>query len=156
MNLFIDKHQELLLHFLEKEVDFIVIGGYSVIYHGYRRTTGDVDLWLKPDNRNKVKVMAALKSLDFESEELKLIDQLDFTMHLAFSIWDEPEKVDFLTYINLISYGEADQMKIIAEVDNLKIPFLHLNHLLLSKKNTGHPQDIADIEQLQKINKFRN
>ena len=49
MNLFIEKHQELLKELLLNKVDFIVIGGYSVIFHGYARSTGDVDLWLRPE-----------------------------------------------------------------------------------------------------------
>ena len=37
MNLFIESHQELIKIMLENDVDFIIIGGYSVIYHGYQR-----------------------------------------------------------------------------------------------------------------------
>lgn len=55
MNLFIELHQQLIKELLEAKVDFIVSGGYSVIYYGYKRTTGDVDIWLKPDNDNKRK-----------------------------------------------------------------------------------------------------
>lgn len=47
MNLFIEKHQVLLQELLLKKVDFIVIGGYSIIFHGYARSTGGVDLWLR-------------------------------------------------------------------------------------------------------------
>lgn len=155
MNLFIEKHKKLLALLLEKEVNFIVIGGYSVIFHGYRRTTGDVDLWIKPDNSNKVQLVSALRVLDFDEKDLEVISNLDFTKHLAFSIWEEPEKVDFLTYISLVNFDEANSMKVIADMDGLKIPFIHLNHLVLSKLNTGRPQDIADVEKLQKINKFR-
>ena len=44
MNLFIESHQEFISNLLLHDVDFIVIGGYSVIFHGYARTTGDVDI----------------------------------------------------------------------------------------------------------------
>ncbi len=57
MNLFIEQHQDLLKKLLEAKVDFIIIGGYSVIFHGYKRTTGDIDIWLKPDNTNKEKLL---------------------------------------------------------------------------------------------------
>jgi len=57
MNFFLDRHQLLLKELLNAKVDFIIIGGYSVIYHGYRRTTGDVDIWIKPDNANKPKLL---------------------------------------------------------------------------------------------------
>lgn len=151
MNLFIPSHQELLSKLNDFKVDFIIIDGYSVIYHGYTRTTGDVDIWLKPNNQNKLKLINALKDLDFLEEAIEYISNLDFTKHVTFSFGAEPEKVDFITIINLVNFEEADKLKILEKVDGLKIPFLHLNHLILSKFNTGRPQDLADIDRLQRI-----
>lgn len=155
MNLFVDRHQQLLSSLLDHQVDFIIIGGYSVIYHGYNRTTGDVDIWLKPENENKEKLLPVLKEMGLSSESVEEIRSLDFTRHLVFSIWEEPEKVDFLTYISIIKYEEADQQKIEAEFDGLNIPFLHLHHLILSKINTGRLKDKADVEVLQKLQQYR-
>ena len=59
-------HQEILHQLLEYGVDFILIGGYAVIAHGYERTTGDMDLWVRPDNGNKLLLVDALRSLDFD------------------------------------------------------------------------------------------
>jgi predicted nucleotidyltransferase len=151
MNLFIESHQELLRLLLEGNVNFIVIGGYSVIYHGYKRTTGDVDIWVEPDNGNRDRLVKVLESMEFDANDLLAISEQDFTRHLVFSIGEAPEKVDFLTHISSVKYEEADTAKIIAEVDGLKIPFLHLNHLVLSKFNTGRAKDKADVEELQKI-----
>lgn len=153
MNLFIEKHQGLLKELLLKKVDFIVIGGYSVIFHGYARSTGDVDLWLRPDNVNKLKLLDVLRQMNFDEEDIQHIAELDFKKHIVFSMWDEPEKVDFLTRISMIEFEQADQRKIIADIDGVKIPFLHLNDLVLSKFNTGRLKDKADIEELQKIQK---
>ena len=156
MNLFLEKHQELIHNLLLHHVDFIVIGGYSVIYHGYARTTGDVDIWLKPSNNNKAKLLEVFKAMDFFKADYQPIADYDFTKHIVFSMWDEPEKVDFITRINLVEFDVADERKIIAAVDGLKIPFLHLDDLVLSKFNTGRLKDKADIEELQQIQKKRN
>jgi len=153
MNLFLEKHQDLLKELLLNKVDFIVIGGYSVIFHGYARSTGDVDLWLSPDNVNKLKLLAVLRKMNFDEEDVAHIAELDFEKHLVFSMWDEPEKVDFLTRINMVEFEQADQRKIIADIDGIKIPFLHLKDLVLYKFNTGRLKDKADVEELQKIQK---
>ena len=155
MNLFIDRHQELLKDLLDANVDFIIIGGYSVIFHGYKRTTGDVDIWLKPDNTNKVKLLPVLKKVGFDKETLEKIAEYDFTKHLVISIWEEPEKVDFLTRINLVSYEDADKQKVVADIDGIQIPFIHVNHLVLSKITTGRAKDKADIEELQRISALK-
>ncbi len=156
MNLFIDRHQNLLKTLLKHEVDFIIIGGYSVIFHGYKRTTGDVDIWLKPSNENKIKVINALKTFEIEEDDLAHIMAMDFEKFRVFHIWEPPERVDFLTKISLVEYEDADKIKIISEVDDLKIPFLHLKHLVLSKIALNRPKDKADIDELQKIQKLKN
>ncbi len=156
MNLFIELHQDLLRKLLNAGVDFIVIGDYSVIYHGYNRTTGDIDIWLKPDNANKAKLLPVLRDFGFEESDLIDVATLNFTDHIVFSIGDYPEKIDFITRINLVEYDEADRQKIFAEVDGLTVPFLHLNHLVLSKMNTGRPKDQADVDMLQKIERAKD
>lgn len=108
-----------------------------MIYHAYARTTGDVDIWLKPNNDNKAKLLEVFKAMDFFEADYQPIDNCDFNEHIVFSMWDEPEKVHFITRINLVEFDVADERKIIAEVDKLKIQFLHLDDLVLSKFNTG-------------------
>jgi predicted nucleotidyltransferase len=155
MNLFMDATQEVLSMLLRHEVDFIVIGGYAVIFHGYHRTTGDVDLWLKPDNENKRKLIQALEGFGIEKSALQELERQDFQQHLAFHIGEDPEKIEFLTYIRGLTYEEADSEKTMAAIDHLNIPFLSLDHLVLSKIATGRLRDQADIEELQKIRKSK-
>ncbi|WP_229213816.1 hypothetical protein [Dyadobacter psychrotolerans] len=46
-NIFIDDFQDFLKSLNEYNVEYILVGGYSVILHGYSRTTGDMDIWVK-------------------------------------------------------------------------------------------------------------
>ena len=62
MNFLIEKHKEILIDLINSRVDFLLVGGYAVIYHGYVRTTGDMDVWLKPDNENKLKFIPVLEN----------------------------------------------------------------------------------------------
>lgn len=152
MNLFLDTHLELIQLLIQRRVDFIIIGGYAVIYHGYHRTTGDVDIWLKPDNENKSKLIKALEDYGIESTSLRILELMNFEKHQAIQIGNEPDKIEFLTHIQGVKFEEADRQKITAEIDHLPVPFLHLHHLILSKLSTGRLKDQADIEELQKIN----
>ncbi len=151
MNIFYDSHQEVLKQFLKDGVAFLLIGGYAVIAHGHRRTTGDMDLWLQPTNENKEKFIAALAALNYDPEQLEELRHMDFAERLVFSLGQVPEKIDFLTRINLASFDEADSRKVVHDFDGLMIPVIHLNDLVLSKTNTGRPKDAADVDALQKI-----
>jgi hypothetical protein len=142
---------------LKNKVEFIVVGGYAVNYHGYRRTTGDIDLLLKPDNGiNKTLVIQSFRELGIEEESLNLLDKLNFEQPQVFMDGEEPFRIDFLTKLSGVKFDEAWTSKIEAQYDGLTIPFLDYKHLILSKIASNRPKDKIDIEELQKINAIKN
>lgn len=53
------------------EVDYLVIGGVAVIFHGYTRATADLDFWYKPTLKNYHKIIKAFKEYGFDVSELE-------------------------------------------------------------------------------------
>lgn len=155
MNILIDKHKQILLDLLEYKVDFILIGGYAVIYHGYGRTTGDMDVWIKPDNENKLKLISVLQKNNIGKESIEKVSKTDFTQMVVFHFGNPPEKIEFLTKIGGVSFDEAYSHKAVLQIQNCQIPVLHLNDLIINKLMSGRTKDKADIEELQKIHKLR-
>lgn len=155
MNIFVENHQLLLKSMLQHDVNFLLVGGYAVIYHGYKRTTGDMNLWIEPDNNNKLKLIKVLEEFRFDKDDIKHISQLDFTKHLAFNFWEEPERVDCITFVSNVSFKEAYHSKVICDIEGLQVPIIQYNHLIQSKITSDRLKDKADIEELQKINKFK-
>lgn len=134
----------------------MLIGGYAVIAHGYDRTTGDMDIWLKPDNNNKLKLIEAFKSLGYEKESLLDLSRSDFDDVVKFFLGVEPFKVDFTNKISFVSFDEAYKNKIVCKLeDDFSIPIININELVLSKIYTGELKDQADIEELQKIQQHK-
>jgi phage replication-related protein YjqB (UPF0714/DUF867 family) len=54
----------------EHRVEYLLIGGYAVAYHGYPRTTGDMDIWVCMSQENAVKIIAALEAFGFGASGL--------------------------------------------------------------------------------------
>jgi hypothetical protein len=156
MNIFFKEHKILLEKLISAGVKFIIVGGYAINYHGYNRTTGDLDIWIKPGNDNRDILLVVLKELGFREESLQNLRQADFEQPFAFHFWDEPYKVDIMTKISGVSFDEADTKKIIMNYEGLSIPFLDFNHLVLSKMTTNRLRDQADVEELQKIKKLKD
>jgi hypothetical protein len=138
---------------LNHKVEYLLIGGYAVIYYGYERTTADMDLWLRPNNDNKNILIEALREFGIIEEDLKKLSLVDFTLANAFSIEEKPSRIDFLTAIQGVSYDEADVEKALFPIKNKHIPIIQYHHLITSKMLTGRSKDKADVEELQKINK---
>lgn len=152
INIFLPEHTEILKALNEHHVEYLLIGGYAVIFHGYHRTTGDMDIWLKPDNANKQKIISAFRTVGYDDVSLQQLNGYDFTSAVMFYLGLEPQKIEFLTQLSLLEFDDSYLRKNIFVVDDeLSVPFVHFNDLVLSKINTGRAKDKADIEELQKI-----
>jgi hypothetical protein len=57
----------------EHEVKFIIVGGYALAFHGAPRFTGDIDVFIKPDRENAIRILAALADFGFSSFDIKLM-----------------------------------------------------------------------------------
>ena len=53
---------DLLVELNEAEVDFVLVGGWAVILYGHVRGTDDMDIFVRANEENSLKVFAALQA----------------------------------------------------------------------------------------------
>ena len=155
MNILIDEHKKLLIELIAAKIDFILVGGYAVIFHGYTRTTGDMDIWLKPTNQNRDFLVPVLEKIGILPEDIDLLRSVDFTKTIAFHVDDYPKRVDFLTGMSGLVFEEAYQNRSLLPLGEYSVPILRLDDLLVNKLMSGRLKDMSDVEELQKIMKLK-
>ncbi|MEI6433638.1 MAG: nucleotidyltransferase [Bacteroidota bacterium] len=151
MNIFNDFHQRFLFELLKHKVDFIVVGGLSVVFHGYIRTTGDMDLWIRATNDNKQKLLPVIAQFGISEDSMDFIRNKNFAETLAFHFNNPPEKVEFLTHISGLSFDDSYANCDHLEVEHYDVPFLSFEDLIINKMVAGRLKDQADVEELKKI-----
>ncbi len=62
--------EELLRLLEEHRVDYMIVGGYAVAFHGYPRFTKDIDVLFRADNDNAMRLRDALCAFGFSREDL--------------------------------------------------------------------------------------
>jgi len=45
--------KEFIKLFIEKKVDYLIVGGFAVSFHSREKFTADLDIWVKKTKRNK-------------------------------------------------------------------------------------------------------
>jgi len=55
--------RELLALFNAHHVEYLVVGGYALAFHGAPRFTGDLDIFVKPDATNAQRILTAPAAL---------------------------------------------------------------------------------------------
>ncbi len=141
-------YKEMLQFLREEEVDFILVGAYALGAHGYPRATGDIDIWIKANDNNSLKVYKALKKFGAPIEQ---INTNDFAKEgIIYQIGVAPCRIDIITQIDGVTYDEADSDKIIVEVEGLDLPIISLDKLIKNKNATGREKDKLDAHYLTK------
>lgn len=139
----------------QHRVKYLVVGAHALSFHGRPRYTGDLDIWIKPDNDNAIKMVKVIDDFGFGALGLSKEDFLreDYVTQLGYP----PLRIDILNTISGVDFDEAYQSKVEAETDSLKIPFISASDFIKNKRATGRPKDLGDIEALQQGEKrYRN
>jgi hypothetical protein len=119
---------EVIERLANHHVDFLLIGGYAVNYHGYGRYTGDIDFWLRPSNDNKEKFLMVFDELCNNPLDLEKVKALNFNEAQVICMGEPPLRIDFLTKVNLVDFDEAWHKRVFLQLKNLKVPVVDYHH----------------------------
>jgi hypothetical protein len=131
------------------EVEYILVGGYAVILHGFARSTGDLDIWVNKTSANyqKLKKAFALFGAPVFSEKDFLGNEID-----VWGIGKEPNRIEILNQLKGIAFEEAYPLCQTFMQNGIAVKYIHINHLIKAKEAAGRFKDKNDIEQLNKKN----
>lgn len=149
----------ILAALVEGRVEFLVIGGVAVGYHGHIRATKDVDVVPAPDPGNLERLVQVLERLGAEvegAEEFERDELPDPLQPGALALGGN--------WVLLTRLGRLDVMQWIGdsglwerlspgaiedEVGGLPIKIVGYEDLLSLKELAGRPEDLIDLERLQ-------
>lgn len=130
-----------------KEIEYLVIGGYAVGYHGYPRATVHMDVWIAMNENNALKMANALKEFGFNLPELK--KELFLKEEKVIRMGIPPMRLKILTSIDGVSFETCFKNRVIADFRSFKVNFISKKDLLTNKRASGRPKDLADYDKLK-------
>lgn len=129
-------------------VEYLIVGGHAVAFHGYPRLTVDLDFFVRPSSDNAKKLLGALDDFGFGGIGL---DASDLTAPgKIIQLGREPNRIDLLTGISGVAFDEAWADRIAGALDGLPVPFIGRESLLKNKRASARPKDLADVAQLER------
>lgn len=151
--------QEILRELVEGEVEFLLIGGVAVGYHGYIRATKDVDVVPAPDRENLERLAKVLRRLEAqiegadEFEEGELPDPLDPAALELGGNWVLSTRLGRLDVMQWIGdaelWGDLAPAAIEEQIDGLPVKIVGYEDLVKLKELAGRPQDLMDLESMR-------
>ena len=140
---------ELLALFRAKGVEFLVVGGHAVAFHGRPRLTEDLDLFVRPDRSNGERIVDALREFGFGALDITPVDfQAD---DRVIQLGRAPNRVDLLTRLYGVEFDTAWERRVPADMDGIPVWMISRVDLIANKRATGRTQDKADAEFLDAL-----
>ncbi len=139
--------KEFIKSLNDKQVHYLIVGGYAVAFYGYPRYTKDLDVWIEISEENAKKIIQALEQFGFAS--LSLTEQDFLTPNQVIQLGYPPSRIDLLTSIDGVEFFQCYQSRTSEDIDGQPVNFICLDDLKKNKRSSGRAQDLADLENLQ-------
>jgi hypothetical protein len=144
-----DDFADMLSALADAQVEFLVIGAHAMAAHGYPRATGDIDILVRPQPANAVRVVQALRTFGAPLESHG-VTQADFEKPgNVYQIGLPPRRIDLLTEISGITFDEAWHSRMEAQLGGRTVAVIGREALLRNKRATGRPKDLLDVRWLE-------
>lgn len=137
---------EFLRSLAETGVEYLIVGGYAVAYHGHPRATGDLDIWIRMSEENARRTESSLKSFGFDLPEVSA--ELFTTPEQVIRMGNPPLRIEILTTIDGVEFSDCYERRITVDLDGIPADVIALGDLKTNKRAAGRPQDLSDLEQL--------
>lgn len=127
-------------------VEYLVVGGYAMAFHGRPRQTGDLDVWIRRSPENARRLVHALGEFGFGGLGLS---ESDFVApEQVVQLGYPPFRIDLLTDIDGIDFDSAWPARQTLMHEGTELHFIGLEALKANKRASGRPRDIDDLQNL--------
>jgi predicted nucleotidyltransferase len=153
--LIFNRHFLEFIKLLEKHrVEYMVVGGYAVGFHGFPRYTGDLDLFVALSESNAASLLRVYADFGFSDLGLSVKDFLE--TDTVVEIGREPLKIQVLTGIDGVTFAECYARKTTCTLDGVNMPFISMEDLLRNKAASPRAKDKIDLEELGRVRRAKN
>ena len=129
-------------------VKYLLIGGYAVGYHGYPRTTADMDIWVAVSRKNASSLVDVFRRFDMLDASLTPAVFLQRGKIIRMGV--APMRIEVLTEIDGVDFDECYAAREIVTLDGQTVNLISLRHLRTNKRASGRHKDLDDLENLPK------
>lgn len=138
--------KEFLKLLAEHQVEYLLVGGYAVAYHGYPRATADMDIWVRRSPGNAEKMVRVLREFGFDVPNLGpgLFLKDDQIVRMGVP----PVQLEIFTSIPGVEFESCDRDRVEAQLDGVPVRLISLSALRANKRASGRHKDLSDLDHL--------
>lgn len=138
--------EEFLRLLNEEGVEFVIVGGYAVAFHGYVRATDDMDLFFRNTEGNIERIRHALERFGIPTSDAHARDFADEGSIIRMGM--APLRLEMINAISGPGFDEVWDHRVHGVYGDTPVNYISRMDLLRNKRESGRPKDLADIDEL--------
>ena len=138
----------------DNDAQFMIVGAFAMAHFGYIRATGDIDIFIAPTMENSPRIFNALRQ--FGAPPIGAEISYFATEGNFLQIGNAPLRIDLITKIDGIKFEDAVQSAETVKMGDIEVKVLSLADLIRNKATAARTKDLADAEELRRIEKMIN
>lgn len=139
---------DLLTALNAADARYLLVGGHAVGLFALPRATKDFDLWVEASRDNATRVISALRAFGAPMGALTTDDLA--SPGNGFRMGDPPYRIEVLTMVSGLEFADAWPRRQRYDLDGVPCYVIALDDLIANKRAAGRPQDLADVQALQR------
>ena len=147
------------------QAEYLIVGGYAVAFHGYRRPILDLDVFIATDSQNAQKMVRVLQACGngvtpevvyyFQMEQRVIrIGLPPFSMKPSdrgerfIQLGSAPIQLEIMTSISAVSFEECYPERVSGRIEGIPVQFIGLTHFKHNEQASIRPKDADDLAHL--------
>lgn len=139
--------KEFLALLNSEKIEYLVVGGYAVSYHGYPRPTGDLDVWIAIDPVNAAKLVAALTKFGFGAAGATM--DMFLTPGQVVRMGVPPVRIEVLSSVSGVEFASCRARRVDTVIDGIPVSVINRQDLIANKRAAGRDKDLNDLKHLE-------
>jgi hypothetical protein len=130
----------------EEKVEYLLVGGYAVGFHGYPRATKDMDIWVAVNPENAERLVRVFCRFGFSPTSISPVQFLDEKKVIQIGL--EPFCIYVIMSVSGLDFAQCFTQKINLFYEGIEVNLINLEHLKINKRAVGRLRDLADVDEL--------
>ena len=138
-----DDFKDILSLLNARQIEYLVIGRYAVVYHGVPPVRGTLELWISDDLPNTTKVLGILRPFGVSRQATSR-----FLRRKTLKIGRSPVWIELISDIEGLEFADCYSRRVEGTLDGVRAPLISSPDLKRNPKAYGRARDPDDRENL--------
>jgi hypothetical protein len=130
-------------------VEYVIVGGYAVAFHGFVRATKDIDVLFHSTPQNIKRLISALAG--FGISEASMDANTFSEQGRIVRMGSPPLMIELINAVGGVTFAHIWKNRVQGTYGDVPVCFISRIDLLRNKKAAGRPQDLRDVEELGRL-----